>query len=83
FWVRPEDLYDSRLPSGASHPTIPVVVNSIEDLGSELIVHLKIDAVRIDSGDPKDHVLSLESGKTGSALESAAGKGNGEARQMD
>jgi multiple sugar transport system ATP-binding protein len=40
------------LPSGASHPTIPVVVKSIEELGSELIVHLKIDAVRIDSGDP-------------------------------
>jgi multiple sugar transport system ATP-binding protein len=52
FGVRPEDLYDSRLPSGASHPTIPGVVKSIEELGSELIVHLKIDAVRIDSGDP-------------------------------
>ncbi|MBB2750786.1 UNVERIFIED_ORG: multiple sugar transport system ATP-binding protein [Rhizobium aethiopicum] len=52
FGVRPEDLYDSQLPSGASYPTIPVVVKSIEELGSDLIVHLKIDAVRIDSGDP-------------------------------
>ena len=28
------------------------MVRSIEELGSELIVHLNIDAVRINSGDP-------------------------------
>ena len=27
-------------------------MNSIEELGSELIVHVNIDAARIDSGDP-------------------------------
>jgi multiple sugar transport system ATP-binding protein len=27
-------------------------VKSTEELGSELVVHLKIDAVRVDSGDP-------------------------------
>jgi multiple sugar transport system ATP-binding protein len=52
FGIRPEDLYDSTLESGARHPTIPAEVRSIEELGSELIVHLNIDAVRIDSGDP-------------------------------
>ena len=52
FGIRPEDLFDSKLASGASHPTIPAQVKSIEELGSELIVHLNLDAVRIDSGDP-------------------------------
>ena len=27
-------------------------MTSIEELGSELIVHLNIDAIRVDSGDP-------------------------------
>lgn len=52
FGIRPEDLYDSNLVSGSHHATIPAMVKSIEELGSELIVHLGIDAVRIDSGDP-------------------------------
>jgi multiple sugar transport system ATP-binding protein len=52
FGIRPEDLYDPKLVSGAAHPTIPATVKSIEELGSELIVHLNIDALRIDSGDP-------------------------------
>ena len=52
FGIRPEDLYDSRLPSGAAYPTIPATVRTIEELGSELIVHLKIEAARVDSGDP-------------------------------
>ncbi|CAN7692370.1 ABC transporter ATP-binding protein [Pararhizobium sp. LjRoot238] len=52
FGIRPEDLYDGRLPSGAAYPTIPALVKSIEELGSELIVHLNIEAVRVDSGDP-------------------------------
>ncbi|SIR45362.1 carbohydrate ABC transporter ATP-binding protein, CUT1 family [Rhizobium sp. RU20A] len=52
FGIRPEDLYDSRLPSGQSLPTIPAEIKSIEELGSELIVHLKLDAMRVDSGDP-------------------------------
>ncbi|GAA3069956.1 ABC transporter ATP-binding protein [Rhizobium viscosum] len=52
FGIRPEDLYDSGLESGSRYATIPALVKSIEELGSELIVHLKIEAVRIDSGDP-------------------------------
>ncbi|RWM99246.1 MAG: ABC transporter ATP-binding protein [Mesorhizobium sp.] len=52
FGVRPEDLYDSSLESGRRYQTIPAKVTSIEELGSEHIVHLSIDAVRVDSGDP-------------------------------
>ena len=52
FGIRPEDLYDSTLASGSPHPTFPAEVRSIEELGSELIVHLSVDAVRVDSGDP-------------------------------
>ncbi|TCU29427.1 carbohydrate ABC transporter ATP-binding protein (CUT1 family) [Rhizobium azibense] len=52
FGIRPEDLYDSSLESGSRYETIPAAVRSIEELGSELIVHLNIEAVRIDSGDP-------------------------------
>lgn len=52
FGIRPEDLFDSKLVSGSHHATIPAMVKSIEELGSELIVHLNLDAIRIDSGDP-------------------------------
>ncbi|MER8565629.1 ABC transporter ATP-binding protein [Mesorhizobium sp. M0924] len=50
--IRPEDLYDSSLESGRKYQTIPARVTSIEELGSEQIVHMNIDAVRVDSGDP-------------------------------
>lgn len=52
FGIRPEDLYDSSLESGRKYQTIPAKVTSIEELGSEHIVHLNIDAVRVASGDP-------------------------------
>lgn len=52
FGIRPEDLYDSSLESGRKYQTIPAKVTSIEELGSEHIVYLSIDAVRVDSGDP-------------------------------
>ena len=52
FGIRPEDLYDGRLESGSRLASIPAKVKTIEELGSELIVHLSIDAVRIDFGDP-------------------------------
>ncbi|WP_217578035.1 ABC transporter ATP-binding protein [Mesorhizobium sp. GbtcB19] len=52
FGIRPEDLYDSSLESGRKYQTIPAKVTSIEELGSEHIVHLSIDAARVDSGDP-------------------------------
>jgi multiple sugar transport system ATP-binding protein len=52
FGIRPEDLFDSKLESGSRLATIPAEVRTIEELGSEHIVHINIDAVRIDSGDP-------------------------------
>ncbi|RWA70838.1 ABC transporter ATP-binding protein [Mesorhizobium sp.] len=52
FGIRPEDLYDSSLESGRKYQTIPAKVTSIEELGSEHIVHLNIGAVRVESGDP-------------------------------
>ncbi|AZO56060.1 MULTISPECIES: ABC transporter ATP-binding protein [unclassified Mesorhizobium] len=52
FGIRPEHLYDSSLESGRKYQTIPAKVTSIEELGSEHIVHLNIDAIRVDSGDP-------------------------------
>ena len=61
FGVRPEDLYDSSLGSASGYATIPALVKSIEELGYELIVHLNIDAVQIDSGDP-DAVEDLSGG---------------------
>jgi multiple sugar transport system ATP-binding protein len=52
FGIRPEDLHHSDSPTSARWPTLPATVMSVEELGSERVVHLKIDAVRIDSGDP-------------------------------
>lgn len=52
FGIRPEDLYDCELDSGRKYPTVPAKIFNIEELGSELIVHLSIDAVPVDSGDP-------------------------------
>ena len=52
FGIRPEGLHDSKLASGSRLATIPAKVKSIEELGSELILYVNIDAVRIDSGDP-------------------------------
>ncbi|MCE7030873.1 ABC transporter ATP-binding protein [Jiella avicenniae] len=52
FGARPEDLYDSTLASGRSHQTVPAEVVSVEELGSEHVVHLRLDATPVDSGDP-------------------------------
>ena len=40
FGIRPEDLYDSKLESGSRLATIPAEVRTIEELGSEHIVHI-------------------------------------------
>ncbi|MFO1208717.1 MAG: sn-glycerol-3-phosphate ABC transporter ATP-binding protein UgpC [Amaricoccus sp.] len=78
FGIRPEDLHDSRLESGARSPTIPARVRTIEELGSELIVHLNVDAARIDSGDP-DAVEDLGSAANAVAkFEAASGVREGE-----
>ncbi len=66
FGIRPEDLYDSTLDSGQKFPTVPVQVQTIEELGSELMVHFTLDATTVDSGDP-DAVEDLGGGSNGVA----------------
>jgi multiple sugar transport system ATP-binding protein len=49
--IRPEDFEDSSLDTGG-HPTITAPVSLLEALGSEIMVHFTVDALRVDSGDP-------------------------------
>jgi multiple sugar transport system ATP-binding protein len=49
--IRPEDFEDSELDPGG-HPTIQAPVSLLEALGSEIMVHFKLDAQTVDSGDP-------------------------------
>jgi multiple sugar transport system ATP-binding protein len=77
FGIRPEDLYDSKLESGSRLATIPAKVMSIEELGSELIVHVNIDAARIDSGDP-DAVEDLGTANAVARFEEASAVRAGE-----
>ena len=79
FGIRPEALFDSRLESGSRFPTIPAEVRTLEELGSELIVHVNIEGVRIDSGDP-DAVEDLGSAANAVAkFEAASAVREGEA----
>ena len=52
FGIRPADLHDARLATAAGMPAIPAEVVSVEETGAEQIVHLKVAALRVDSGDP-------------------------------
>ena len=49
--IRPEDFEDAALDS-SDHPHFSAPVNLLEALGSEIMVHFRIDAPRVDSGDP-------------------------------
>jgi len=49
--IRPEDFEDSEHDPGG-HPTIQAPVSLLEALGSEIMVHFKLDAQTVDSGDP-------------------------------
>ncbi len=63
--IRPEDFEDAALAAddyaSLQHSRINTTISLVEALGSELLVHFSIDAVRADAGDP-DHVEEL-SGK--------------------
>ena len=51
--VRPEDLEDASLAESAARGTaITSVVELTESLGSEIVVHFLLDAVRVDPGNP-------------------------------
>ena len=58
FGIRPEDLYDERLEAARGYQTIPAEVINVEELGSEHMVHLRLNAIEVDSGDP-DAVADL------------------------
>ncbi len=49
--VRPEDFEDARLAPGG-RPTLAAPVSLIESLGSETMVHFRLDAPKVASGDP-------------------------------
>lgn len=51
--VRPEDLEDAtQAPDTPADQRLSAPVRLIEALGSEIMVHLSIDAPTVDSGDP-------------------------------
>ena len=51
--IRPEDYQDAALaPDVPEDQRITAIVTVIEALGSEIMVHLRIDAPAVDSGDP-------------------------------
>jgi len=53
FGVRPEDMDDAALGEGAEASQVcRAEVALVEALGADLLVHLVIDAPRVDSGDP-------------------------------
>lgn len=52
FGIRPEDLFDSTVETHRQLPTFPAQIMAVEELGAEHVAHLKIEAVRVDSGDP-------------------------------
>jgi multiple sugar transport system ATP-binding protein len=51
--IRPEDMEDATYADSATMPQlIKAKVGLIESLGSEVVVHLLLDARKVDSGDP-------------------------------
>ncbi|MBL6630768.1 MAG: sn-glycerol-3-phosphate ABC transporter ATP-binding protein UgpC [Ilumatobacteraceae bacterium] len=51
--VRPEDLEDAtQTPDAPAYQRLSAPVRLIEALGSEIMVHMSIDAPTVDSGDP-------------------------------
>ena len=57
--IRPEDFRDpASVPGGASGPRLAAVISLVEALGSELLVHFRLDAAPVDAGDP-DRVEEL------------------------
>ena len=51
--IRPEDFEDAAVePNAPADRRITATVKVVEALGSELVVHMAIDAKRVNSGDP-------------------------------
>ncbi len=58
--IRPEDFEDAELDTH-DHPTFTAPVTLLEALGSEIMVHFKLDVTSVDSGDPDAVEESTES----------------------
>ncbi|HSL73604.1 MAG TPA: sn-glycerol-3-phosphate ABC transporter ATP-binding protein UgpC [Ilumatobacteraceae bacterium] len=70
--IRPEDYEDAALaPDIPESQRITARVSLLEALGSEVMVHFRIDAPRVDSGDPD----AVEE-KSGSDVSNAVGRFN-------
>ncbi len=52
FGIRPEDLDDAAIVSRPDDQCLHSSVALIEALGAEILVHMKVDATFVDSGDP-------------------------------
>jgi multiple sugar transport system ATP-binding protein len=51
--IRPEDFEDAAMSQGSSDGrSLTAPVTLLEALGSEIMVHFRLDAPRVDSGDP-------------------------------
>jgi multiple sugar transport system ATP-binding protein len=50
--IRPEDLEDAAIEPAAPEARLTSTVSLVEALGSELIVHFRLDAPGVDTGDP-------------------------------
>ena len=51
--IRPEDFEDAALATdGGEGKSLTAPVTLLESLGSEIMVHFRLDATRVDSGDP-------------------------------
>ena len=59
FGVRPEDIYVEGSAPADSDPFGSATVSSLEEPGSEIIVHMQTDMVKVDSGDP-DAIEEME-----------------------
>ena len=67
--VRPEDIEDAAVATAApADRRIPATVRLIEALGSELMVHLSIDARTVNSGDPDAPPESIETEGSANAV---------------
>ena len=56
--IRPEDFHDPAFTTDASGSRLATTISLVEALGSELLVHFRLDAVPVDAGDP-DRVEEL------------------------
>jgi multiple sugar transport system ATP-binding protein len=66
--IRPEDFEDAAFATdGGEGKSLTVPVTLLEALGSEIMVHFRLDAARVDSGDP-DAVEDAGGGNAANAV---------------